>query len=277
MSILDLATYKTLTNTTDTTNDTFITNIIPTVQSAMENYCDRHFDRQLYSRWFYLDNELNYLVLPEYPITDILFVGTKTSAATLTITGNYSVQVKSDRVTITTLLDLSQDDYLFTSYTTLAALKNEIESDYVGVITITIESGKDSTLSKFLFQVSGTNWYIAEKIDIDLHNVDGTERTVSIPYSYWTTLWNDCYSYYNNIYLIFYAGYTSATMPLDLQMIAANIIRDMITANASPSLGIYKSESITNYSYTLNDATTIKNILWQYSNQLDQFTKKGLF
>ena len=71
MSIISLDDYKSLTNTTSAADDTFINVLIPVVSSQLQDYCDRIFDKQKNYQWFCFDYEL---ILPQWPINDVLFV-----------------------------------------------------------------------------------------------------------------------------------------------------------------------------------------------------------
>jgi len=276
MSLLTLAEYKTLTNTTDGTYDAYITSLLPVVQSQVEEYCDRHFDKDIYNQWFFVDGELPWITLPEYPVTDLLFTGVPRNVATLTITGNYNVEVKGDSVTVTNLLNYNQDTYTFDSQPTLADLKTEIEDDYGPQISVSLVSGYETTLSKFLKQGNNLDWYAAVTEDIAIRLMDRSDRTVLVPYYSYTYCFVDPYAYYGNILLIWQAGYLTADVPQDLKMICAMIIKDYISLAKNANLGLFKSESITNYSYTLGDIKEIKNILGNYSLQLEAYRKKNI-
>jgi len=67
----------------------------------------------------------------------------------------------------------------------------------------------------------------------------------------------------SDIYIIYNAGYTTDTMPSALQLIMANIIKDILAINSVTNAsnvggnvltGIYSGEQIGDYSYTLGNS-----------------------
>uniref|UniRef100_A0A6M3KT96 Uncharacterized protein n=1 Tax=viral metagenome TaxID=1070528 RepID=A0A6M3KT96_9ZZZZ len=276
MSILTLAHFRTLTNTTAADGfDAYITSLLPVVQSQVEYYCDRHFDASYYKQWFKF-TPCRRVLLPEYPVNTIVFIGSPVTAANITIDSafDYTIQVKTDRVTVidVTNINYAATDYLFADNTTLTALKTEIEDDYPA-ITVAIVSGYETTSSNMLRPCVGLTWTIATRVDCHALIEDGTERTLKFAedsvFSY-----NIDFYFPENLYIIWNAGYTNADMPDALQNVCANIIKDMLAKSKLPDIGLIKSQTITNYSITYADTLLLKNILDGYADSLWPFVKK---
>ena len=276
MAIMTLADYRELTNTTAADGfDAYITSLLPVVQDQVEHYCDRHFDAANYKQWFRF-SPIRRVILPEYPINTILFIGSPVNAATITIDDgfDYTIQVKSDRVTVidVTTINYDSNDYLFSDNNTLADLETEIEDDYPA-ITIEIVTGYETTSSNMLRPCMGATWTIATRVDCHALVEDGTERTLKFAedsvFSY-----NIDFYFPENLYIIWNAGYTNADMPDALQNVCANIIKDMLAKSKLPDIGLIKSQTITNYSITYADTLLLKNILDGYADSLWPFIKK---
>lgn len=273
MAILNLATYRTLTNTDATDGyDDYITALIPVVQSAIENYCDRHFDAANYSTWYKFDCTRKVL-LAEYPVNTLIFVGSPANVANLSwTTGDYTIQVKEDRVTVIDVqsINFTSNDYLYTDNNTLADLKTEIEDDYPA-ITVAIVSGYETLNVKLLRPGIGKTFAGAVRVDCHAKIEDETERTFKFAEDSYFTYTLDFY-FPENLYIVYNAGYT--TMPQALQMVAALIIKDYLALSSEKDIGIVKSYSITNYSVTFADMGDLKAIVDSYKGMLADYVKK---
>jgi len=277
MSILTLATYKALTNTTVNTYDTLIGNLLPVAQKNIETYCDRLFDSTRYYQWFHFNYD-RLVVLPEYPVQQIVFVGYPALVATATIaTGSYNIEVTSTGVTVTNDANFAQDTYNFNPNDTLLKLKTEIEDDYPGSITIAIDPSYTNMNSLLLRSGSGREWTGAVRLDCQVRKQDRSDRIMEFAYdSAFVFSYANDYIFNDELYVIWNAGYDYADMPKDLQMIEANIIRDylnIITGNINP---LIKKQTITNYSIEYVDSNLLNNVVDNYKSQLDNYLKKIL-
>jgi hypothetical protein len=277
MSLITLAEYKTITGVTVATYDAYVTAIIPYIQSSIEEYCDRLFDTRTNYEWSKYQNDRT-VVVQQYPITDIIMVGNPVQVANTSFptTSDYNIEIKSDRVTVTDMNDpnFAQDSYLFSANNTLADLKANIEGDYP-LITVAITTGYTTMVCKLLRTGTGSYWTGAQRIfcqtrvpDLDQRIIEFAEDS-GISFSYTLDF------YFNeNIEIIYKSGYATADVPKALKTACAMMINDMIKWTEKLTLGIYKSESVTNYSYTLADGIYIKDLIKTYSAQLNPFKKK---
>lgn len=278
MAIITLAQYRTLTNTTAADGfDAYITSLIPVVQNQIEDYCDRTFDDARYYQWFHYNGD-RLIVLPEYPVEQILYIGYPAKVATVSYTtGAYNIEITKTGVTVTNDADFHQDTYLFSVNNTLAKLKVEIEDDYGPNMLVTIESGYSSMNSLLLRTGSGLEWTAAVRLDTNTRLQDRSDRIVEFAYNtpFIMSYQND-YIFNDELFVMWNAGYTSTTMPKDLQMTCSMVIKDYLAISKKADLGLYKSESITNYSYTLGDMSLIKNLIENYAASLEGYVKKIL-
>ena len=283
MAIITLANYKTLSNTTDTTYDTFIEAVIPAIQEHIEKYCDRQFDLTTYNQWFYFNQ---YLEMPQYPITQMKFLGTPDRFAEVTFNSDlYTIEVKDDAIHVTSL-DLTTTEYTFASYATIQlicdaitaatpAITFDIVADYVNVPCQRLRPG-----------VVKAHLYGSKKIAVAYKVLEGGERILELSqdFSYsWTYSLDEAYSEVLNV--IWQAGYSEANMPDGLQLIMANIITDIISnmtagVNETALNPNITSEKLTNYSYNLGSISEVMAYLrkeWKrYEEALTPYMKKGI-
>lgn len=277
MSILTLADYKTLTGTTVATNDALITALLPVAQSNIETYCDRLFDTTRYGEWFKFTGD-RHIVLPQYPVTSIMFLGYPATVANIVIaSGSYNIEVTKTGVTVTNDANFAQDTYLFAANTTLALLKTEIEDDYPAIITVNIETGYTTMNSLLLQTGSGNTWTGAVRLDSQARMLDRSDRIFEVAYnSVFVMSYQTDMVYNDNIYVMWYGGYAYADMPKDLQMIEADIVGDYLDIATTGVSTIIKSQTITNYSITYVDSNLLNNIVDNYKSQLDNYKLKHL-
>lgn len=260
--ILTLATYKGLTGTTSTANDTLISNLIAPVQDQIENFCDRKFDSADYFEWFpYTAN----LFVKQFPINYVKYFGYSAYVAQFD-SDDYNYQITPTGIVVTSSLTFTSTTFLFATYTNLTLLKTAIEAA-IPAITLTIQTGYETMNYRLLKLGTGKQVYGAEKFDITT-SVDNSESNfvqlqpgIGDAYPIAWGIVND-----RPLLLIYNGGYAYADMPKGLQLICANVIKEIVSSltaggsgsNSSGSgiTGIYRSESIGDYSYTLADGET---------------------
>lgn len=277
MSILTLARYKELTNTSVVTNDTLIGYLMPVVQEMIESYCDRAFDNTSYYQWFHFTGDRT-IVLPEYPVNNIVYLGYPSKVATVAYTtGSYNIEVTKTGVTITNDADLTYNTYAFSPNNTLDKLRIEIEDDFGPNMTVTIESGYTAYNSYLLQTGTGKEWNGAIRLDAQARLQDRSDRVIELAYnSAFVMNYATDYVFNDELYVIWKAGYEYADMPKNLQMIEAMIIRDYLNLITLKINSLVKSQTITNYSITYVDNALLMNIIDGYSSQLNDFKKKIL-
>ena len=265
MSILTLATYKSLTGTTSAVNDTLINSLIAPVQDQIEQYTDRKFDAADYFEWFpYTSN----LFVKQFPINYVKYLGYSAYVAQFD-SDDYNYQITPTGIVVTSSVTFTSTTFLFATYANLTLLKTAIELA-LPAITLTIQAGYETMNYRLLKLGTGRQVYGAEKYDITT-SVDNSESNfvqlqpgIGDAYPIAWGIVND-----RPLLLVYNGGYAYADMPSGLQLIMANVIKEIVSSltaggsgsNSSGSgiTGIYKSESIGDYSYTLADGGTTVN------------------
>jgi len=274
--IINLSTYKSLTNTTVATDDAYLTAIIPNVCDIVETYCDRHFDANNYQFWTTITDSI---ITDEYPIIKLIMAGQQQKVAVLSwpTTSDYSVEICSDKVVVTDTKSygLATDYYTFATNTTLAALKISIEDDWD--ITVAIETGYTDFNTALLKTGTQQTWYGAVRYNANYRIQDNTIRFMKLEDAIEAQFGFD--SFIPNCFFVYYrAGYEYADMPKGLQLVVANIVKDILYLSKMGGKGMLKSETITNYSYTNWNPSEydIKNVINNYADGLDPWRKKSV-
>lgn len=304
-AMISLAQVKAINNITDTTNDTFITAMIPVVQAAMETYCRRRFCQYQWIQWFEKEYEL---ITDNWPINTVQLIGVPWEAFTIYDTTDlytFSVsQANSTNLGIKSQLSsinsqtLVQTDFLFSTYTSIGALKNQVEVTLAGV-TFTyatspslINYSNINTLT--LRSITGKTVYAGiNAFDIFANTSDGETYRLS-DNSDRILLHDDFFDGYfgdndpintQDVLVIYNAGYSVADMPSDLQWVIASVIQDLIALNTASGgiTGPYKSETLGDYSYTLGTNNSLNMLIYgdyaagvagKYSGMLDYYKRK---
>jgi hypothetical protein len=278
MSILTLADYRTLTNTSAADGfDAYITSLIPVVESEIEQYIDRTIDDTRYYQWFNYSGD-RLITLPEYPVNQILYIGYPAKVATIDYTtGNYNVEITKTGVTITDDATFAQNTYTFAANTTLADLKTAIEADYGPNMSLTIETGYTTMNSLLLRTGSGKEWTGAVRLDTNTRLHDRSDRVIEFAYNTpFVMSYSNDYIFNDELLVVWNAGWTTTTIPNELKMIWAMVIKDYLAQSKISAMGILRSQTITNYSETYMDVGVIKNILSGYAGLLDGYVKKNI-
>ena len=270
--ILTLADYRTLTNTVSGIDDSYITELLTVVQSQIENFCDRKFDSQDYSEWYKYSR---YLILREYPVTNVKFLGTLQKMATFS-SDDYNYELTNTALNVTDNTLTTTTVTFGGAITTLTDIKTAIETA-IPTITLTIDSGYTNASYKLLRVGTGKDVYGAVRSVAQTKLIEDESRTLELlADSSFIFFYASDYCTDVNMYLVYTAGYTASTMPLDLQMVEANIVSDISNAQTSGITGLVTSETITNYSWS-SSTELLKNVgkeLDNYTDVLDKYVKK---
>ena len=316
--LVTLAEVKAANNITVATYDTFISTMIPYVCRSIESYCRRRFAKYTWLQWYAPNREL---ILDEWPINNIILLGVPYTCFTITDTSNlltFSVSQENSRITSVTskftvsdATALTATEYLFSTYTSLGALKTAVETahptvtftyettpttvTFATINTKTLRPGSGKTVyfgSNYFDQTSGT-------ITDDVYRIsDNSDRLYLADCWFDCSFWPDYNTTYPNSDVISYngnellvvsdCGYAQADVPPELKWVICCIINDVmaiynIMGTGSYS-GIYKSETLGDYSYALWDADKNPNgtsssvindlINSRYAGSLDIFKKK---
>ena len=281
MAILTVAEYQSYTGTTlDVAQTAYVTSLIPVVQNQVQTYLDRILDVADYSEWYNFSSDV---VLRQYPVNYIKYLGSKNKVASFDDT-TYTYELKADGLYVTDATITTTTVTFGGAITTLTDIKTAIEVA-IPAITLTIVSGFETMSYKLLQVGTGRDVIGAERRDAQTKLIEDENRTLHFNtydgFSYWFE--GDCEPY-RNLFVVYSAGYATADIPPAIKMVCVNIIKDVLNIQglgASTGLsGLYQSESITNYSYSLANGVTwtgsvdIASIFNKYSGDLDPFRKK---
>lgn len=318
--IATLAEVKGINNITASTFDTWLTANIPIVCRSVEDYCRRRFVKNNWTQWTSMDREI---MTDNFPINNVLIIGTPYDLIKIDDTNNiYNfavMQTTSNNISVdgkfvaTNTSTLVSTEYLFSTYTTVGALKTAVEAALAGV-TFTYQNNPTpvtfSTMSTLCIRPTfgktltvGVN-YFDQSTNTSLGDIyrigDNSDRIVFSPnfmtsnkalYSGnyigpyttgYTNIDSSGYSFetYNNtdMLIMYNSGYDTSNMPSTLKWVVAAILQDLMSLYDMQSSGVYKGiyrqESLGDYQYTLATESSIAGILNRYHDQLDLYKKK---
>lgn len=281
-TLVSLAEVKSLTGLTSA-SDASINALIPSITEQIESYLDRRLLKYNWYEWHHYNNQI---LLSQYPVNNILRIGTPTQVISITETSgvyNFNVeQADSTNTNITpsfiavNLGSFAVTEFSFDTYTTLTDLKVAVEAA-IPTATLDITVGYETQNTLCLRSGSGTKIYGVTKQDVLFRIDDACNRTLTIPSNVSIQFHSLDYWFETVLFVAYSAGYTSATTPAGLKLIISNIIKDTLNINSLGSSSLLKSESIKNYSYSLFDSSQISTLInTKYATDLEPYRKKIL-
>lgn len=258
--LITLSQYKSWTNTTTSDNDTLLTLLISACSNEVEAYCDRTFNAAQYIEWIKTQPCSNLYNVRQYPIQYIQFIGEAETAISLTNTDNvsYNILIKDKNMYVT------PDDTLTTAIYDLSNVATDTVTEVAGVLDAlsNVSATVSSTVNQNAKLLKEYNYMLDNSIDmIGAVKSESTAELIDD-----RTIRMDCGGTYC---IVYYAGYT--TIPDDLQKTVANIVRDALDVALGDVNSNIKSESETNYSYSLQDTVDFKAIVFNYRGALDVY------
>lgn len=270
--------YASLAGVTLTPAQTATVNtLIPVVQDQIETYLDRLLDAQTYYEWY---DYGKVIMLEQYPVNQVKLIAAVKEVAYFS-SDNYTYEIKCSNTTgIPQYLYITDGTLTTTTITfggaitTLTDIKTAVEAA-IPAITLTINSGYTLLNYKLLRKGTSKKLYGAERIDC-LTKVEDNRSL--------TFLADAEFFFYSTIdlgtsvivYIVYNAGFSCTDMPYPIKMVAVNTIKDIMNISSAGLTGLYQSETITNYSYTLGANVTayVHQELSKYYGDLDPFRKK---
>ena len=265
-NLITYAAYKTYNNITDDTNQTLAESLITVASNQIELYCDRIFAEDTYIEEVKRLGCSHYVTPRQYPVNKILLTAEQSDAFTVKNNGtiSYTLSIKDSVLTITTeALTETTYDLTNASYDTLTELKAVIEAAFTD-LSITIDSDVIQ-YSRFLLDQYQT---IESSATVTIYGAKATDIDIKVE--------NNQFNVGSDCIVVYKAGYS--TIPVDLQYVVARIVYDTVNvALAESGSSNLKSESITNYSYTLADninlQTIISGYIGNYGSTLDAYRR----
>jgi hypothetical protein len=259
---------------TSTTYDTILASIIDQVSEAVARYTNRTFELQTWRQW--LDGSgTSFLLVPEFPITAVYGISTNSIAFIENVT-NTTGQVATVSVdeTYLTLFDITSGTETATqkalaTYPTATTLAAQITG--TSGWSCSIASGMDSYPSRTLKPMSSETAKSPQKVTLEIADEPEPARVCSRSLQAVELVhWREFPMGRSNIFVLYRAGYTlpvgttsdttAGNVPDDLQF-AVNMMVKAVFDGRTQSIGGMKSESIGDYSYTLD--TNARSILAQ--------------
>lgn len=257
MALITYDQYKALTGVTDDTNQAIATSMIDVASAQIEQYCDRIFTAADYVEW--IDGESCYFgnFSPrQYPINLIKLVGKEKTAIQLTSNAAsqvYTIDISNNTLNITDESLVTETyDLTNASYDTLSELETAIESDFAD-----IEVAVDTSVVQLSKLLKPSTYVLNLNETIDITGCERINAKVEVKY-------NLVYGMDSGL-IVYNAGFT--TIPIELQTVCANMVYDAVDVQTGTVNSNLKSESVTNYSYTIADNVDYNNIISGYISE----------
>ncbi len=262
--LITLQEYRTLTNTTSGSDDSLISSLLSAASLQIEAFCNRPFWKDTYIQWIMSDcsgwefcgNKKR--IYPENnPVIAILYHGVAQTALTVSNSGtdSYTFNINDGNLFVTNKLNYTSYD--LNAINTLANLATAVEDDYSDLnITVNANVTDDTILIK------PHTYTIMANESVDMVGSEQSSGNSYIQNQY-TIIGAGTFDV-----LAYLAGYD--VIPEDLKRITANITRDYNTVQTQNKQSL-KSESITNYSYTLSDNINWYDIVNAYQMELSPY------
>jgi hypothetical protein len=277
MALITVETYKALTNTTDSSNDALIESLLESASVEVENYCDRVFAEDTYIEWVngsvdgYCCDPLYFA--RQYPVRKILLSGYPDDG--LSVTNNsmadYTFSISNATLTITddSLTEIeydlsngigSEESFAY------ADLVDAIIGDYPD-LSITV---LDGVINNFQFIMPQTYTIkVGDTAKIQCAKRHDTSSPINLNDKVGGIMFS--FAICANWMIAYKAGYS--TIPSDLQLIVANMVRDALNVQTGATNANLKSFSITNYSETFGDGVNMRAIVTNYADALAAYKR----
>jgi len=260
MALTSLATIKSRLGITDNTQDVLLQALIDSATKAIENYCDRTFEKADYFEQGYSDG---HIYLKNTPIHTIYacMMGDQ-NAIQIDYNGTFVFSVNVDREKVTLFENFSNTTYSFATYTNISELNAQINL-HANASSQIVSSVYNNWPSKYLWQGHST---LGEDANIFLEMPTMSANLLKIN--------EGMYGTQVGRYMIFYSGGYD-TIPADLTEICNRIVISLYSTKTKD--GSLQSESIGDYSYTNRDfKQDASSLLFTYANALNNYRIKVL-
>lgn len=270
-----------LSITTTPQDDQKIRSIILAVSEQIESYCNRFFEATTYKSWLNGTGAQD-LLLPNWPVSNIYALSLNTTNAGSIYNSDAvhaDVEIASTKLVLHSLSAAgveTETELLYSAYATLTLLSAAVNA--VGGWTSTLIGNYGSYAPLLVKQVKSTPALYPERVWLEIPQSyeevelqSGTDRAISLRNGGWFPCG------VNNIFVWYKAGYTlpndtgtNGNLPNGLTLIVNEIVGDLFYASRNNNS--YKSESIGDHSWTLNDEM-IKSAVSSRSGQLTPYRR----
>jgi len=261
------------------------TYLIPAASQAIERFVDRSLAATTYVEWVKTGNTYGVFFPEQYPLLTLYSVNKADTVFTVSNTGTQAMVVIVQPTMLQAYNPLTNVavSYAYSTYTSIGLLLAQLATDYPLLVTeATVDTSMSTTLLRpatiaiqggALSSVQGAIVAMTGHVNAD-RIVYGSEFAGSWNTMDFPGLPLDSVQYGNvgHICLVYSAGYSP--LPSDLIVTTANIVRDMLAVEQGKRATGVKSESVSQYSYTLLDSIDFDNIVGtKYAGALRQYRR----
>ena len=267
-NLVSWSTYCNCTGTATNSSDQSIveSTLIPIASDTVETYCNRLFTETIYVEWS--QNNLQTYFPANIPVNKLYSVAICDRLCTITNPTDLNIAISKDALTIHNPRTLDDDEYLFTSYANVSSLFTAIVNDYADIDIVYNSSYTVSDLEEV-----NSKLLLPATLDIvDAATVDINAALVQQSYQRLLDggITLTCPDEQNCI--VYKGGYNP--IPMDLQYVICQIIQDMLSQSKGDQSNNMKSETIDNYSYTLQDGVNLADLVRsKYGDALAKYKK----
>jgi len=257
MAIITTAQFKEYIGLTGSTYDTLIGALISRAQKAMESECSRAFDSTSYTE--YCDGTGTTLLhLDQWPVTAVGSVGvgiTDPIQVTNTSSDAYNATVSNDGTTLTLAIEGGTNDgsdtLTLTSYT------------FTSLVAAIVALGKSWSAT---LMVSAMGVWDAERLFecyglgcLDQYAYLQTPNELAADFTVYPNYGTIYYAAgfpagYRNVLVRYTAGYSTTTMPADLQQICLELVKVYYSGRTASAVNV-KSERLGDHSITYESSS----------------------
>ena len=288
-NLISWANYCSITSTiSNDSNQVLIENtLIPIASNTIENYCDRLFTEQNYYEWTQSCNYFGFYYPLQYPVTKLYSASNPDILCTINNGNDINIIINNTSLSIYDPITTTNTEYLFTSYSNVSTLFTQAIIDYP-TLEVTyntnytnVQGVKCELLMPDTKMVNTNNTDVviyaalqqkeAKMIDQGIMLTGTTTNLPTMISSTYDAALN--YNYGNpQTCIIYKAGYNP--IPQDLQYVCAKVVQDMLVQSLGNQSTGMRSESIDNYSYTLQDGVSLANLVGtKYSDSLQKYRR----
>ena len=285
--LITLAQYKSFVPSTLTTDEALISILIPVATKAIDRYTDRHLVEATYTEWVRAAGQAGVFFPHEYPCKAVYAALRADPAATVANSGTIPLTLvfSEDQLTVYATLTGVTKSYTYATHANVSTLFAAVTADYPALtFTLSVDGTLLSTLlypTSLLVGTDGTTIEIRAactpiNAQIDQHgrilyatgmSVGGFDTIGGYEANRDGQTTN-----IGNICLVYTAGFNP--VPGDLQMIAANVVRDMVQIQKNRRQTGVKSETISQYKYDNMDNVDYDNLVrTKYAGALSPFRR----
>lgn len=267
-NLVSWSTYCNVTGTATNSSDQSIVEgtLIPIASDTVETYCNRLFTETIYVEWS--QNNLQTYFPQNTPVNRLYSVAIVDRLCTITNPTDLNIVISKDALTIHNPRTLVDTEYLFTTYANVSSLFTAVVNNYADIDIVYNSSYPLADLEE-------VNTKLLLPVTLDIEDAETEDINAALVQQDYQRLLDggitlSCPDEQNCI--VYKGGYNP--IPMDLQYIVCQVIQDMLAQQKGDQNSNMKSETIDNYSYTLQDGVNLQNLVRsKYGDALAKYKK----